>query len=267
MDKKALYIVIGTTSLIAVISIASAISLSSKNKAAQAQISSLADQLASMEAHEPTPVEPQIIYLTDTGDTNELTTLRSQLAEKEAVLETLASRASNTNRPPRESWEDRMARMKEEEPEEYAEMIQRREERQQEMRYSLAERTATFMDLDTSMMTEEERANHELLVEKMAKVWELTEQFQDPEAAPDREAMRELFTEMNEARPLMRDERTVMFKQLGTELGYEGQDAEDFATHVEDIIGATSLQMPGRGGRGGGGRGGDGGGRGGGGGR
>ena len=112
-------------------------------------------------------------------------------------------------------------------------------------------------------MTEEERANHELLVEKMANVWALTEKFQDPEAAPDREAMGELFNEMREARPLMAQERTIMFKQLGTDLGYEGEEAQDFATHVEEIISTTSLQMPG-GGRGGGGdgrRGGGGGGR------
>ena len=33
----------------------------------------------------------------------------------------------------------------------------------------------------------------------MSRVWELTEQFQDPEQQPDRETMRELFTAINEA--------------------------------------------------------------------
>ena len=88
-------------------------------------------------------------------------------------------------------------------------------------------------------------------VEKMANVWALTEQFQDPEAAPDRETMRELFTAAQEVRPLMEVERTIMFKQLGSELGYEGDESAAFATHLEEIISATSFQMPGRGGRGG----------------
>jgi hypothetical protein len=167
-------------------------------------------------------------------------------------------------RQERESFEDRMAKMKEEDPEGYAEMIQQRQERQESMRYNLAERTATFMDLDTSNMTEEERVNHEQLVERMANVWALTEQFQDPEEQPDREVMRELFNEMREVRPLMDLERSVMFKQLGSDLGYEGDEAETFAAHVEEIIESTSIQTPrgggGRGGRGGGGRGGQGGG-------
>jgi hypothetical protein len=266
MNKNTTYIVTGAASLIALVSISSALSFSSKNKAAKAEILALQTQIANMEAAIPdVSQEPEIIYLTSEGDTNELTTLKTQLAEQEAQLEGIQS---NTNRPARkerESFEDRMAKMKEEDPEAYAEMVQKREERSTKMRYNLAERTATFMDLDTSTMTEEELANHELLVGKMARVWELTEQFQDPEATPDREAMREMFTEMNEVRPLLKDERTVMFKQLGTDMGYEGDDAVDFAAHVEEIISTTSIQMPGGGSsRGGGGRGGDGGGRGGG---
>ncbi|MDF7825652.1 hypothetical protein P4B35_16615 [Pontiellaceae bacterium B12227] len=267
MNNTTSKITVGITSLVTLISLASAISLSSKNKAAKAEILALQTQIVNMEAHIPdSSPEPEIIYLTSEGDTNELTTLKTALAEKEALLEDIQS---NTNRPARkqrESFEDRMAKMKAEDPEGYAEMIQKREERSNEMRYALAERTATFMDLDTSNMTEEELANHEMLVSKMAKVWELSDQFQDPEAPPNREAMREMFTEMREVRPLLEVERNVMFKQLGTDLGYEGEDTEAFATHLQEIIEATSVQMPGggRGGgdRGGGDRGGGGGGRG-----
>ncbi len=261
MNKKNSLVMLGIVSTIALVSVVSAMSLSSKNKSAKAQITALQEQISRMEAAVPDALPaPEIVYMTDTGDTNEVTVLKSQLAQKNALLENIQS---NTNRPPREreSFEDRMAKMKEEDPKAYAEMVQKRQERQEEMRYNLAERTATFMDLDTSMMTEEERANHEQLVERMVNVWALTEQFKDPEAAPDREAMRELMTEMNEVRPLMKEERTVMFKQLGSDLGYEGQDALNFATHVEEIISATSLQMPGRGSRGGGGRRGGGGGQ------
>lgn len=190
--------------------------------------------------------EPARISDEFAGTTNQLTVLQESTPEPQQ------------KRPDRESFEERMAKMKEEDPEAYAEMIQQRGERQQTIRYNLAERTATFMDLDTASMTEEERVNHELLVEKMANVWALTEQFQDPEAAPNRESMKELFSEMREVRPLLDQERTVMFKQLGSDLGYEGEETENFATHVQDIINATTLQIP-RGGSPGGGRGGRGG--------
>ncbi len=257
MKKNIPQIAAGIAALIALISVVSAASLSSKNKAAKAEILALEQQIASMEAYTPAPdKEPEIIYLTQDGDTNEITALKTQLATTEARLEAVRG---GTNRPPRqrESFEDRMATMKAEDPEGYAEMIQQRRERQSQMRYSLAERTATFMDLDTSTMNEEELANHEALVAKMARVWELTDQMQDPEAAPDRETMREMFTELRDVRPMMETERNVMFKQLGGDLGYQGEDAEAFATHVEQIIEATSTRIPNMGGRGGGGRGGD----------
>lgn len=262
MNKNTSLIIVAASSVIALGSLVSAMSISSKNKTAKAEILALQEQIVRMEAAVPNASpEPEMVYMTPSGDTNEVTALKKQLAEKDALLENLQS---NTNRPSRqrESWEDRIAKMKAEDPDGYAEMVQKRQEFQEKMRYNLAERTATFMDLDTSLMNEKELANHELLVSKMARVWELTEQFQNPEAAPDREAMREMFTAMNEVRPLLKDEQTVMFKQLGTDLGYVGEEADAFASHVDEIIQATSIQMP----RGGGGRGGPGGGRGGGGG-
>jgi hypothetical protein len=264
MKKNPRTIIAAVSAIVALVSMVSAARISSQRKAAETEAAALREQIARMEAYVPGADAPLLAaYKADPGGTNDLATLQALLAERDAELAMLKGNpeaAREERRKQREPFEDRMAKMKEEDPEAYAEMIQKRQERQESMRYNLAERTATFMDLDTTHMTEEERANHELLVEKMANVWALTEAFQDPEAAPDREAMGELFSEMREVRPLMQAERTIMFKQLGTDLGYEGQDAQDFAAHVEDIIGATTLQMPNTGGRGGpgGGRGGGG---------
>lgn len=146
-----------------------------------------------------------------------------------------------------------MARMKEEDPEGYAEMVKTRAERRDAMRYDLAERTASFMELDTAFMTDAERETHELLIEKMANVWALTEQLNDPEQSPNRETMHELFTAINEASPLMDTERSTMFRQLANDLGYDGEEAQAFSSYVEDIISTTTLQPPrgGPGGRGG----------------
>jgi len=254
MNRNVTNIVVVVSVVVAVGGITSAMKQSSRNKTANAEISALQEQIARMGGNSSGTDAPGSRYID--GDTNEVQALQALLAEKEVELAALTTNIPTTNAPPRqrESWEDRMARMKEEDPEGYAEMIQRREERQQEMRYNLAERTATFMDLDTANMTKKELANHELLVEKMARIWELSDKFQDPEAAPDREAMRELFGEVRDVRPLMDQEREIMFKQLGTDLGYGKKDAKAFATHVEEIIDATTIQMPrggGRGGRGG----------------
>lgn len=268
MNKNMPIIIAGISILTAIVCLASVLRFSARHRADEQKAAALIEKMARMEADASkagTPVETADFTAEGTNDVAELRALLAEMESELAVLKNSAE--STTNRPPRqrESWEERMAKMKAEDPEGYAEMIQRREERQQEMRYNLAERTATFMDLDTTNMTDEERANHELLVDKMARVWELMSQFEDPEAAPDREAMRELYNEMRETRPLMEQERTVMFKQLGIDAGYQGEDAQAFATHIEDIIDSTSMRMPGGGGRGGpgggGGRDGGGGGR------
>ena len=232
--------------IIAAISASSAIKANQQKRLAEAEAAQLRQEIADTPSpRREHPTESSMVAQVSTENTNELVTVQSL---EEQVSEEQPKRSQ------RESFSDRMARMKEEDPEGYTEMTQQRQERQETIRYNLAERTATFMDLDTSNMTEEERANHELLVEKMANVWTLTEQFQNQEEeTPNREAMRELFTEMRDVRPLLETERTVMFKQLGTDLGYEGENAAEFASYVEDIIEATTIQMP-RGGRSGGGR-------------
>jgi hypothetical protein len=259
MNKDISTIVAAVSVVIAVVSIGSAMKQSGQRKTAQAELAALQEQISLMDALGSSADLPAQLRYTD-DNTNEVEALQEMLDEREAelaALQTDTATPTNATPPQRESWEERMARMKEEDPEGYAEMIRRRGEWQQKMRYNLAERTATFMDLDTTRMNEKELANHELLVEKMARIWELSEQFQDPEAAPDREAMRELFGEVRDVRPLMDQERTIMFKQLGTDLGYGNKDAKDFARHVEAIIDSTTIQMPrggGRGGRGGGGR-------------
>ncbi len=254
MKLNAPVVITAVSIVLAATSLSFGVAASKQRKIAEAEAKALRKKIAQMPiraSRRPPPGRPEKIAQEDQSSTNELVVLQDSTA---------TPAEQQAERPQRESREDRIARMKEEDPEGYAEMIKRREEFQEKMKYNLAERTATFMDLDTANMTEEERASHELLVEKMATIWALTDQFNNPEQPPDRDAMRELFAISREVRPLMDQERTIMFKQLGTDLGYEGGDAQDFATHVEDIISATSLQtiMPHGGGRGGssGGRGG-----------
>lgn len=194
-------------------------------------------QSSASETKKPESANPDQAALIDTNTIAqfeaELTALRAELAD------------AKKNRPsPREGWQERMARMKEEDPEGYDEMIRQREERRNAMRYDLAERTANFMDLDAAFMTDAERENHDFLIEKMADVWALTEQFQDPEQQPNRETMRKLFGAINEARPLMDAERNTMFRKLANDLGFDGEEAQAFSGYVEDIISATTIQPP-----------------------
>ena len=220
----------------------------------QEEAQALRDQLtaqAVLPGHEPASEAAALVALKEVSgsETNGVSSLQEQLAASDAELERLrAELAERKNRPQRESFQDRMARMKEEEPEQYAEMIKNRSEWQEKMRYDQANRLATFMDFDTSNMTPEELENHNLLLEKLSGIWEQTATF-DPEQPPDREAWGQIRETIREVSDLMGKERTVMLKQLGDDVGLSEGDAEEFAAYAQSIIDATTLRRP-RGNRG-----------------
>ncbi|MCK5675581.1 MAG: hypothetical protein KAH99_01040 [Verrucomicrobia bacterium] len=240
MKKQIPNLITALSLIVAIGGISFGIASTRQKKAAEEEANRLRLQLAKMPAPAATAKKPPTPSPEVLDNTNAVAKLEAELAALRAEL----AAAKEAQRPQRESWAERMARMKEEDPEGYADMIARREERQQAIRYNLAERTANFMELDTAFMTDAERENHELLIEKMADVWALTEQFQDSEQPPDRETMRELFSTINEARPFMDAERDTMFRQLADDLGFAGKEAQDFSGYVEDIISATTLQPP-----------------------
>jgi len=242
MKKPIPVLIIALSLVVAISGISIGVSAIRRKNAAEEEVARLQMQIARMQAPAPKAGKPALSSPGQTAsvDTNAVAKLEAEVAALTAEL----AAAKKNQQPQRESWAERMARMKEEDPEGYAEMIARREERQQAIRYDLAERTANFMELDTAFMTDAERENHDLLTEKMADVWALTEQFNDPEQPPDRETMRELFSAINEARPLMDAERSTMFRQLADDLGFDGDEAQDFSGYVEDIITATTIQPP-----------------------
>ena len=251
--KRNIPIVIAVLSIvIAATGISSAIKATKQRKLAEAESQALRQQIAEMKTRAQRKQTTRTKPIQDTSEnTNALVAVQGMAAEPQQ------------ERPPRESFAERMARMKEEDPEGYEERVQRRTEMQGAVKYNLAERTATFMDLDTTNMSDAELETHEQLVVQMGSIWELMDQMENLEDGSNRETMRELFTQIQEVRPLMEEERDTMFRMLGEDIGYEGQDAQDFATHIDDIISSTTFQMPrGGGGGSGGGGGGGGGGRG-----
>ena len=97
--------------------------------------------------------------------------------QNQAMLSQNISTNETTNR---ESYAERMNRLKEDDPEEYNRIISERRERQQATQYSLAQRTAMFMEMDTSYMNEDELENHQDFVNALASVFELSQNFNNP---------------------------------------------------------------------------------------
>lgn len=263
MNKKVSIIIVAISLVAAAGGITAGVKANNEKRVAQKEIDALREKLnAKVEAPAPVKETPSAPIATlkeaPTVETNDVAVLMEELAAKNAELDRLRAELEarqNNQRPPRQSWQERMAQMKEENPEQYAEMVQRRTEFQQRMRNDQFQRLTTLGELDTSNMTPEELANHTALVEKLSAMWEQTGQF-DPENPPNREAMREIFGNMREVGQMMDQERTYMFKQLGTDVGLTGGEADDFAGYVQSIIDATSMRPPrggDRGPRGGGG--------------
>ena len=135
-----------------------------------------------------------------------------------------------------------LQRLKKENPEEYERRMQRRKDFQERVKYTIADRTLTFMDLDTSQMTEEELAVHNELIDRMTSTMDIMEQMGDPEKF-DRKVMGKMFREVRKIQPLMAQERATMLNMMSTKMGLKGEESAEFLGEVNKIISATSMQM------------------------
>ena len=160
MNQKQTSLLVLIAILIAVGASTAAIKQNEKRKAAETELASLKALIDTVQ----TASETTRSYTTP--DTTEIDQLKSELAQLQETREhargTHCIPAANpestlTQEPERESYTDRMERLKEENPEEYQRIIDERRERQQNAQYSLAQRTAMFIEMDTSYMSEAER--------------------------------------------------------------------------------------------------------------
>jgi hypothetical protein len=187
-------------------------------------------------------------------------TLALRDAEREQQVERQVQPGTDSEaRGRRQSWEERMERMKAESPERYAEMQQRREEFRQQMEQRARDR-ADFLDaVDVAGMRPEQRSNHEKLLETVARIDELRAQMMQPEnaAGEDRDALRQEMGEtMAALGQLYSAERQYLLEATAKAAGCSGNDVSAFTEHIQTIIENTTM-MPGMGrSRGGGGGGG-----------
>ncbi len=156
----------------------------------------------------------------------------------EAVSETRAER------PRRESFRERMERMKQENPERYAEMQKRREDFQARMRAAGQEREDYLASVDTSRMSAEQKAAHERLIATLKMGTSLMERLRpDAENPLTDEERQQAFAAMRDIGPLMEQERRYLLEETGRAYGEEGAV---FAEYIQEIYENTSL-VPGMG--------------------
>ena len=227
-------------------------------------------------AKEIAPSKPQVSAVPADASTSvalaDAETLRKRVRELEKLLDareasiaklsTDSARPQDVPPPPagdeppreqrsRESFRERMERMKTEEPERYAEMQKRHEEFRARMRAANEERDNYLASIDTSNMSDEQKANHERLLAALKMRDALGERMRpDSENPLTDEERQEFFGSMREIGPLMEQERRYLLEETGRAYG---EDGPAFAEYIQDLMEYTT---PWRGtGRRGGGRG------------
>ena len=185
--------------------------------------------------------------------------LEKGLAAREAELEQLTRKrqaeAASPRIPGREDFRRRMEQFKKENPERYAEMEKQREEMRQRMERDKEERANFLSSVNTQNMNENQKANHEKLLETLAKVEELRAQRElanaEPGSVADTEFHQAMGQTMMELGTLYEQERMCLLEQAAFAAGYEGNDAATFVEYIQEAVQSTTMPW-GQGGRGGG---------------
>lgn len=208
------------------------------------------------------------VTVRDEALVRETETLRSRVAELERALAArdvapaavaVSKPATNAaparaGRPGGESWEQRMERMRREEPERYAEMQKRREEFRQRMEQRARERVDFLDAIDVAGMNDAQRENHEKLLALVARANELGMQLMQGGGGRGEEGealRREMGETMATLSTLYETERDYLLEATAKAAGYDGEDVKAFTEHIRHIMENTSL-MPGFGRRHGG---------------
>ena len=185
---------------------------------------------------------------------NLIASLQAKIAELEVDLKQFGADKSQAeimkmkkpkDKRSREGWNERIERMKKEEPEKYAEMQQRREEFKAKIEERKLSKQEFLTSVATDTMSDNQRENHERLVALTERVNEIMEKMMSGETENRRELRDEMRESFGELQELNNNERVYLLEETAIAVGYEGDEADLFTAHLEDIISNTTMQMPG----------------------
>ncbi len=190
-------------------------------------------------------------------DGAELTELKKKYAELEATMQkkdnyiaSLQSQNQPKEKPEQnQSYAQRLANLKENNPELYK-RIQENKKRFQEKMEKKLNTSLNFLDgFDTSRLSEAEKEKFATLSEKMKSF----EGIQDRIAEATPEERQEIFAELRqdkqEVNELMTDVRNIALDDFAESIGYEGNQVKQVSKYIDSIYKATSTGRggPGRG--------------------
>lgn len=192
----------------------------------------------------PKPVQT-VANAPTSGQEERIRTLEADLEKKDVIIFLLQQAQTNQpaesmRRPPRsQAW---MEDMKQNNPEQYAALTNRRAQVRQDVQTAFADRMDYLNNIDPAGMSADEQARHQRMTELINETWRIAEQLQSETPTSDRrEYMQTMRQNMRELEPLLTAERSREFHALGLQLGYQGTDANAFEDYINRVIDLTSM--------------------------
>jgi DNA mismatch repair ATPase MutL len=158
-------------------------------------------------------------------------------SQSSAVLPEMVRQAGGEDR---QSW---LENLRTTDPENYQQLMERREAARQAARYEIAKRAAHFIHRDEELLTGEEVEQRQKMLALLQQSLELTEQWRvDMTEDERREISRTIRRNMRELSPLLETERDREFFRIGKDIGYTDDDAAAFALYMRDVVDMTSVR-------------------------
>ena len=172
--------------------------------------------------------------------------LEARDAELAALKQGKAADANARKMPGRDEFRQRMEQLKKEHPDQYAEMEKRRDEFRQRVEQEKQAKADFLSSVGTQAMTEAQKANHEKLLETLAKIDALRAQQEqsrgEPGSETDQATRQAMGQTMAELGSLYEQEREYLLQQAAYAAGYEGSDAASFVDYIQTAVQSTSMQ-------------------------
>lgn len=197
---------------------------------------------------------PRVVTVKDESSLFEAESLRKRVAELEKMLDARdvarvqapkpvkeETQPVRPERSRRQSWAARMEKLKNEDPERYAEMQKHREEFRQQMEQREMDRENFLAALDVKNMSAAQRENHEKLLATLARVNELMAQMKNSGTESSDATRQEMGAMMGQLHDLYDQERTYLLEETAKAAGYSGSDVASFTDQIQTIIESTSM--------------------------
>ncbi len=176
--------------------------------------------------------------------------LAAQFAAGEVDLDAAVNKAVDKmgvkTEPKRESFMERMARLKKENPQHYEAVVRHHEDYQRHRRLRAAEKADFFESIDLSSLTPQARDTHRRLLEQIEMVARQREKIDDWMHGPHTDEERsqnysQLAKMYGELRNLYEEERYNLLVSSVKSMGLNSRDVENFVADIQTIYNATQI--------------------------